>query len=193
MQQGNTRATVDLDAVPPVALCAAVSLATLVRIHPLARLDRRDAGSALPDHADDGQGADSVPERQADRHRPGHALSLRPARRRAAGLGAGLGAHLRAGARLGTDRRGPAHDDLRAFDATFAGILRRQADRRPDVPHRIGNRPHQPVHFPALPRFRNRCADDPDDHSHPLLDQSTACHRHAIAAADHCLADPQRA
>jgi ATP-binding cassette subfamily B protein len=34
-----------------------------------ARLDRRDAGPALPDHAADGRRADPVPERRADRRR----------------------------------------------------------------------------------------------------------------------------
>jgi hypothetical protein len=41
-------------------------------------------------------------------------LSLRPARRRAAGLGARLGAHLYPGAGFRTHRRRPAHDHLRA-------------------------------------------------------------------------------
>jgi hypothetical protein len=56
----------------------------------------------------------------------------------------------------------------------FAGILRRQADRRPDGAHRFGNRPHQHLHFAALARFRHRCADDRDDHGHPGVDQSLA-------------------
>jgi ATP-binding cassette subfamily B protein len=54
--------------------------ATAGRLRAVAVDHRGNAGGAVPDHADDGQGADPLPERQADRPRPGRALSLGPAR-----------------------------------------------------------------------------------------------------------------
>ena len=52
---------------------------------------RGDAGAALPDHAADGQGADPVPERPADRLAAGQAATWRPARRGARSPGSWAG------------------------------------------------------------------------------------------------------
>ena len=162
---------VDVDAVPPVALCPPLPLATAQRLPADAGGDRRDAGAALPDHAVDGQRADPVPERQAYRLAAGQPLPQRPARLRPARLAARLAAHLHPGAGLGAHRPRPAHPYLRAPARPVARIFRRQAHRRPDGADRQRNRPHQrlPVARPA--QFRHRRADDRHDRDHPLLDQ----------------------
>ena len=182
-----------MDVVPPVALCPPLSLATAQRLPADAGSDRGDAGAALPDHAADGQRADPVPERQADRLAAGQPLSQRPAWFRAARLAAWLDTYLYPGADVGAYRARPADNDLRAPARPVAGVFRRQTDRRPDGAHRQRNRPHQrlPVARPA--QLRHRRADDRDDGSHSVLDQPVAGAGHPAAAADHRLDDPFRA
>jgi ABC-type multidrug transport system fused ATPase/permease subunit len=69
VQQGNSRAAFDLDPAPPGRFARPYKLATAGRLRAVAVDHRRHAGSAVPDHADDGQGADPLPERSADRPR----------------------------------------------------------------------------------------------------------------------------
>ncbi len=111
----------------------------------------------------------------------------------AAGLGAGLGAHLFAGAGVRAHRRRPAHRHLRPPAGAVAGLLRRQAHRRPDVAHRLGNRPHLRVFVAARAGFRDRRADDRDDRGHPVFHQPLAGGGDAAAAALYRLDDPRGA
>jgi hypothetical protein len=69
----------------------------------------------------------------------GRALSLRPARRRTGRLDPRLGAHLHPGAGLRAHRCRPAYRHLRTLVDALAGVLRRQANRRPDGPYRFGD------------------------------------------------------
>jgi hypothetical protein len=148
------------------------------------------AGAALPDHAADGQCADPVPERQADRLAAGHHVPRRPARRRPARLGARLDPHLHPGADVRTHRPRPAHHHLRTPARPVAGIFRRQADRRPDGTHRQRDRPHQCLPLTRPAQLRDRRADDRHDRGHPVLDQPVAGAGHLAAVADHRLDDP---
>ena len=91
LQPRVNRRPVDVDAVPPVALRPPLPLATAQRLPAHAGRDRRHTGAALPDHAADGQRADPVPERQADRLAAGQPLPQRPARLRPARLVARAG------------------------------------------------------------------------------------------------------
>jgi ATP-binding cassette subfamily B protein len=43
---------------------------------------------------------------------------------------------------VGAHQRRPAHHHLRTFAQAVARVFRRQADRRPDGAHRLGERPH---------------------------------------------------
>ena len=125
----NRDAAIDVDAVSPVALRQAVQNAIAGRISARPGIDRGNAGRPLPDDAADGQRADPVPERPADRLGAGRTLPRRPARRLAAGLDSRLAAHLHPGAGFGAHRPRPADDDLRAPARPVARIFRRQADR----------------------------------------------------------------
>ena len=70
-------AAVDLDAVAPVALRQALPQAAAAGLRADAGLHGRHPGAALPDHAADGRGADSVPERPAHRPAAGAAAARR--------------------------------------------------------------------------------------------------------------------
>ena len=114
--------------------------------------------------------------RPAGGFRPGALVSGRAARGGPAGLGARLGPAVRAGLGQRAHQRRPAHAHLRPPAAAVAGVLRRQAHRRPDVAHRQRHRP--PLQLPvAQPgRFRHRRADDRHDGGHPA-DASIRCWR----------------
>ena len=73
---------------------------------------------------------------------------------RLSGVGPGLGPHLHPGLGQRADRRGPAHHHLRTPAEAVAGILRRQAHRRPDLAHRQRDRPHLRVPVAAPARLR---------------------------------------
>ena len=127
----------------------------------------RDPGAALPHHAADGQGAGALRARHADRFRSGRATTRGAVRFRTDGLGARLGAYLHPGAGERAHRSRSAHHHLRASPGAFPGILRRQAHRRSDVAHRLGDRPHLHLPVPAPARLRDRRADDHADRGDP--------------------------
>ena len=97
----------------------------------------RHAGAALPDHAADGQRADSLSERRS-RSTTAWSRCCFAACSGAALLAWVLGwaQDLHPGAGVRAHRRRPAHHHLRTPAAAVAGIFRRQAHRRPDVAHR---------------------------------------------------------
>ena len=79
--------------------------------------------------------------------------------------------------------RRPPQPHLRPPALALPGILRRQADRRPDRPRQHRHRPDLlfPLGLPA--GLRHRHPDDPHDRRHPALDRSLAGRGHALPAA----------
>ena len=146
-----------------------------------AGLHRRHAGAALPDDPADGRHPDPVPERAADR--PSARSSAVPGRRcwpRRWPAGAWAG---RAPTcwRWCPSASAPtcAPPPSTTCSTLLARLLRRQAHRRPDGAHRLGDRPHQRLPVAARARLRDRRADDRDDGGHPVLDQPAAGGGHA--------------
>ena len=149
-----------------------------------------NAGAAVPTMPLMDQGADPVPERQTDRHRPRRPLPLRCSAR---SPGVWAGPHLLAGALFQNASARTCARRLRTPAQAVAGIFRRQAHRRPDGAHRLEtDRINLFISLHFLD-FATDVADDPDDLGHPGLDQSPGWRSSPAAAADHRLADPCRA
>ena len=135
-------AAVDLGAAAPRALRQALPRAAAGRLPADAGVDRRHAGAALPDHAADGQRPDPVPERAADRPVQGRHVPGRPAGRGAGWPGRWAGPAPTCWRWCPSASAPTCAPPPTNTCCAVARLFRRQAHRRPDVAHRLRNRPH---------------------------------------------------